>query len=160
MEIIVGESGATCGYGGDAVRATLAGPDSADRALAAARAAIRYASETFEPACRQYLAGRERGWLRMRRDRLPFQVSAGIDSGEIVPTHMTDSNGSTTELQATSIDVAAKICGIVKPGAIGITMETYRRLRPVLLETDRRRRHNVKIGGEYTPILVVRPSHK
>jgi len=160
METIVRESGATCDYSGDAVRATLTGPDSAGRALAAARAVIRYASEIFEPACKQYLTGRKRGWLWGRRDYLPFQVSAGIDSGEIVPTLMATSNGCTTELQATPVDVAAKICGIVKPGSIGITMDTYRKLRPALLESDRRHRRSVRIGGELTPILTVRPSSK
>ncbi len=161
MAEIVRASGATCQVSGDAVLATIEGPDSVRRAVAGAHAAIRFVSGSFEPDNRGLLSCDGKCHVQNCFGTLRFEVRAGIDSGVIVESRLSTPYGDSRELVASSVNLAAKLSGRVKhSNSIAIMEEAYRAAGHGQLSDYRWRHRCIKLGGRKRRILVTCPTRR
>lgn len=159
-QVMTATSGARCLPRGDAVLATVDGPQSTWRALQAALAAMEYVTYRFEPEYRKRFSCDTSCENPGCTGAPTFEVRAGIAVDYIDEYRLSAADGEPSELQASAVSVAAKLTKRVRPPySIAITRDAYDQLDPDQAARFDWSNRNVKLGNRYRAVLVMK-SHQ
>jgi hypothetical protein len=157
IHVIKDLSDARCLRRGDAVLATVEGPDSAWRAVQAARAAIEFITRKFEPEYLTRFSCEGDCDIPGCPGSPRFEVCAGIDVGPIGEYRQQFAGGETGDVQGSAVSLAAKLTKrVLLPYSIAITRPAFSQLPTAQSEQFEWSRRNVKIGNRFRAILVTK----
>jgi hypothetical protein len=157
IHVIKEASGARCLRRGDAVLATVEGPDSAWRAVEAARAAIELITRKFEPEYLARFSCEGSCGIPGCAGSPRFEVCAGIDVGPIGEYRQRIISGEAGDVQGSAVSLAAKLTKrVLLPYSMAITRSAFSRLPTAQSAQFEWSHRNVKIGNRFRAILVTK----